>query len=86
MPDRCKVYSTLKNEKFIGVCLEYSDLDLCHYFNSPGLSSDAMLKMNGVDLELVSDIDMYLFVEKGMRWYFLYLPEVDARVEPILNT
>ena len=32
-------------EKFIKTCLEYYSLDWCHYFNSPGLSWDAMLKM-----------------------------------------
>ena len=31
-------------EKFINTCLEYFGLDLCHYFSSPGLSWDAMLK------------------------------------------
>ena len=35
-------------------------MDLCHYFSSPGLSWDAMLKMTGTELELVSDIKMYL--------------------------
>ena len=32
-------------EKFINMCLEYFELDPCHYFSSPGLSWDAMLKM-----------------------------------------
>ena len=35
-------------------------MDLCHHFSSPGLSWDAMLKMTGTELELVSDIKMYL--------------------------
>ena len=38
-------------EKFIGTCLKYYGLDPCHYFSSPGLSWDAMLKMTGVKLE-----------------------------------
>ena len=54
-------------EKFINTCLEYYGLDPCHYFSSPGLSWDAMLKMTGIKLELISDIDMHLFIEKGMR-------------------
>ena len=32
-------------EKFINTCLNYYGLDPCHYFSSPGLSWDAMLKM-----------------------------------------
>ena len=31
--------------KFINTCLGYYGLDPCHYFSSPGLSWDAMLKM-----------------------------------------
>ena len=55
-------------EKFISTCLEYYGLDPCHYFNSPGLSWDAMLKMTEIELEPISDIDMHLFIEKGVRW------------------
>ena len=54
-------------EKFIKKCLNYYGLDPCHYFNSPGLSWDAMLKMTGIKLELINDINMHLFIEKGMR-------------------
>ena len=55
------------SEKFIDVCLRGYGLDPCHYFSSPGLSWDAMLKMTGIKLEKIHDIDMYLFLEKGMR-------------------
>ena len=54
-------------EKFIKTCLDYYRLDPCHYFSIPGLSWDAMLKMTGEELELLSDIDTNLFIEKGMR-------------------
>ena len=60
-------------EKFIDVCLEYYDLDPCHYFSSPGLAWNAMLKMTGVKLELIDDIDMHLFIEKGMRGGISYI-------------
>ena len=49
-------------EKFINTCLEYYGLDPCHYFSSPALSWDSMLKMTGIKLELMSDIDMHLFI------------------------
>ena len=54
-------------EKFIKICLHYYGLDPCHYFSGSELSWDAMLKMAGVELELISDIDVHLFIEKGMR-------------------
>ena len=38
-------------EKFIKTCLEYYRLDPSHYFSSPGLSKDAMLKMTKRKLE-----------------------------------
>ena len=60
-------------EKFIGTCLKYYGLDPCHYFSSPGLSWDAMLKMTGVKLENISDIDKYLFIEKGLRGGIFYI-------------
>ena len=54
-------------EKFIKTCLDYYGLDPSHYFSSPGLSWDAMLKMTGIELELISDINVHLFIEKRMR-------------------
>ena len=46
-------------EKFIiTMCLEYYGSDSCHYFSCPGLSWDAMLKMTGIELKHISDIDM----------------------------
>lgn len=61
--------------KFISVCLEYYEWGLCHCFRSPGLSWDAMLKMTVVELDLISEIDMYLFVEKGIRGGISYIVE-----------
>ena len=45
-------------ENFRRTCLEYYKLDPCHYFTSPGLSWDAMLKMTDIKLELMVDIDI----------------------------
>ena len=60
-------------EKFIDTCLKYYVLDPCHYFSAPGISWDAMLKMINIELEKISDIDKYLFIEKGLRGEFLTL-------------
>ena len=54
-------------KKFIDTCLKFYRLDPCHYLSCPGLSWDAMLKMIDVKLEKIFDIDMYLFIEKGLR-------------------
>ena len=54
-------------ERFINVCFIDYSLDPCHYFSSPGLSWEAMLKMTSIRLEKISDIDIHLFLEKGMR-------------------
>ena len=54
-------------EKFIDMCLKYYGLHPCHYFSSPGLSWDAMLKMTDIELEKISDIDKHLYVEKRLR-------------------
>ena len=60
-------------EKFIDTCLKYYELDPCHYFSAPGLSWNAMLKMTGVKLEKISDINQYLFIEKGTRGGVSYI-------------
>ena len=40
-------------EKFVNKCFRYYGLNPCHYFSSPGLSWDAMLKMTEIELELI---------------------------------
>ena len=60
-------------ENFRKSCMQCYKLDPCHYFTSPGLSWDAMLKMTNVKLELMTDIDMFQFIEKGMRGGVSYI-------------
>ena len=60
-------------EKFIDTCLKFYKLDPCDYFNSLELSQDAMLKMIGMKLDKISDIHMYLFIEKGLRGETSYI-------------
>ena len=54
-------------EKFRNLFLEVYGLDPCHYYSAPNISWDAMLKKTQIKLELLSDIDMLLFCEKGIR-------------------
>ena len=66
-------------EKFIATCLKFHGLDHCHYFSSPGLSRDAMLKMTGIKLEKISDIDNYVFTEEGLRGGISYIAKRYAK-------
>jgi hypothetical protein len=54
-------------EDFRRVCLENYRLDPAHYISAPVLSWDAMFKRTGVKLDLLSDVNMYQFIENGMR-------------------
>jgi len=54
-------------EHFRKTCLSAYKLDPGHYYTDPGLAWDACLKMTGIELELLSDIDMHLFIEQGLR-------------------
>ena len=60
-------------ENFRKTCLNHYGLDPAHYMSSPGLSWDAMLKKTGIWLELITDIDMQFFIEKGMRGGISYI-------------
>lgn len=60
-------------ESFRKTCLNHYGLDPAHYMSSPRLSWDAMLKKTGIWLELITDIDMQFFIEKGMRGGISYI-------------
>ena len=60
-------------EKLTNTCVEYYGLDPHHCFSSPGLSWDAMLKMTGIELELISDSNMHYFIEEEMREGISYI-------------
>ena len=54
-------------EEFRNICLENYSLDPAWYYTSPGLSWDALLKHSKVNLKLLTDPDMLLMFEKGIR-------------------
>jgi len=66
-------------ENFRETCLHHYKLDPCHYMSSPGLSWDAMLKVNKINLDLISDIDMQLFLENRMRGGISYIAHRHAK-------
>ena len=54
-------------EQFRNVCLKEYELDPTYFCTTPGLAIEARLKMTQVELELLTDIDMVLMFEKGIR-------------------
>ena len=54
-------------ENFRDLCLKIYKLDPVYYFTTPGLAWDACLKMTDIQLELLSDVNMLLMFEKGIR-------------------
>ena len=62
------VFEKLRNNslKNYGLCP-------CHYLSAPALSWDAMLNMTKKELKLITDPDVYVFFEKGMRGGVPYL-------------
>ena len=54
-------------ENFRDVCLKNYGLDPVYYYTAPGLAWDACLKITNIKLELLSDVDMLLMVESGIR-------------------
>ena len=54
-------------ETFRATSMKHYQLDPAYYFSLPGMAWDALLKETKVELELLTDIDMHLFFEKGLR-------------------
>ena len=54
-------------ENFTNMCIKVYELDPAHFLSAPGLAWQACLKKTEVELELLTDIDMLLMVEKQIR-------------------
>ena len=54
-------------ENFRNMCLEIYELDPVYFVSAPGLAQQACLKNTKVKLELLTDYDMLLMIEKGIR-------------------
>ena len=54
-------------ENFRNLCLKIYGLDPVYYYTAPGLAWDACLNMTNINLELLSDPNMLLMFEKGIR-------------------
>ena len=54
-------------ENFRDTCIKEYELDPAHFVSLPGLTWQACLKKTNIELELLTDYDMLLMVEKGVR-------------------
>jgi hypothetical protein len=54
-------------ENFRSVCYNVYKLDCEYYYTAPSLSYDAMLKHTKIEIELLTDLEMFEFVESGIR-------------------
>ena len=54
-------------ENFIDVCMEKYGLDPSYYVSAAHLANDAMLKVTGVEIELLADPNMYLLFQESKR-------------------
>lgn len=54
-------------ESFRKTCKRHYNLDPAFYLTAPSLSFDAMLLKTGVRLELISDVEIFRMIQKGIR-------------------
>ena len=54
-------------ESFRNTCLKVYELDPAHFLSLPGLAWQTYLKKTNIKLELLTDYDMLLMVEEGIR-------------------
>ena len=54
-------------ENFRSICMNHYGFDPAWYFSAPGLAWYATLKIIKVQLELLSDPDVLLMIESGIR-------------------
>ena len=54
-------------ENFRDMCVKLYELDPAHFLSLPGLAWQACLKKTNIELELLTDYDMLLMVEEGIR-------------------
>lgn len=81
-------------EKFRCISLHNYNLDPCHYVSSPSLSWDAMLLFTDIKLDLISNVEIYQMLEKGIKGGLAqcslryakannkYLPDYDPTYSP----
>ena len=69
--------------KIINACVCLLDIQIIfsfsHFISLPQLSFNMMLKLTGVSIELMSDIDQILFIERSIRGGLSFICQRYAR-------
>ena len=60
-------YHDLYLRRVCNMCLKDYELDPCRYFNNPRLTWDDMPDITGAKSNLISDTDLFQFIEKRIR-------------------
>ena len=71
-------------ENFRNKCIEMYELDPAHFLSAPGLAWQACLKKTEIKLELLTDIDMLLMVEKELEAE--YVKQYIDMLKQVINT
>ena len=66
-------------KEFRNICIKYCGLYPCHYFGSPRINCDSMRKIMDIKLDLISDNDMYQFIEKNIRGGKSYITQSNSK-------
>ena len=66
-------------ENFRNTCIKVYELDPAHFLSLPGLTWQACLKKTNIKLELLTDYDMLLMVEEGIRGGICHSVHIHAR-------
>ena len=72
-------------EKFRQKTLEQDGLDPVHFVSLPGLSFLSAFKMTGETIELLNDLEMYTFFERGIRGGMTFINKHLIRNENIIH-
>ena len=70
-------------ENFRNKCIEICELDTSNFLSAPGLAWQTCLKKTKVELELSTDVNMLLMVEKGIREGIRHAIDIDMQKQII---
>ena len=64
---------------FRGLSMTFFGLGPCHFISLPSLAWNGLLNKTEIKLEQLTDVDMYLFFEQGIRGEMSYIKKRYAK-------